>query len=246
MHSQLLTRKRFLLGGYSAEYLLELPAPAYQELYFRFAWQVLHKVIPKQARRSELITDMQGLSLNNTLLGEYAAKLPRMENLLFYIEGTAEVEHEKSAEGENTMQDETSEKEEDFHLSVQTEFGQFLKRSRIQFKPKILSDGAAAADLMAAAPIYKSGAEINLLYAGAECFEGHFFHAIGFAPEVTGAFFIYGADQRITIKMRANRLKRVADFWSKFRESGERLCEVVLENFSFNLKSDFELKLNSQ
>ncbi len=233
MESSIKSRNNFFTGGREIEYRLQLPVPQDRKFYQKFAWHLLHTVLPREIRSGGVTTNIKGISSNNVLRED----LPRIEgdneSLLYHLGGTALVE----LDGEQ----DAGAREESFY-TIKSDFHLFPDRRNIQYKSNVFFEGAIGTFLQHPVYEFKPDLEIKELILGLEFFEANLFWLIGLAPRITKVLIIQASENNINFRFKLEQSKLGRQFFEQFGEIGKKLKAYIFEACHFDITSDFDSK----
>lgn len=237
MQSSLQLRRNLLFGGYSAEYNISEECTLNSEERQKFAWALLHEILPKDAAAGRNLRNIKGRDKLN-LIDEaiVISDLPTADEL-FYVSGTAREPLEDSIEQDEEVD------EKYFFYSINTQFLAFVGSNNIDQSIVIKKSGPVPSTLEGSNYHFVESANIGTLRLGIDLFSAHIFGFLGFTPEVTQTVLLELNGSELLFRISADRLKKKDEIPLQTDNFLDRLSKVFSDFFQFDLKADYISRL---
>ncbi len=231
MISDIYIKRNLFYRNYDIQYSTEIQITDNSSAYQKFAWKLLHFVLPRDIRTGGQVTNIKGLKYNNLILNGLKTHGLENEEFLFKVSGINPPE-------ENSNINDEEEADQSFEYKIKTEFADFPDRKNIRYKSNIYYDGEIADFANSPVFVEKEKLELKELFLGMEFFEPNFFAYIGFAPKIKRSLVIQSYDNMLFARFRAEQIKNPEIFFDTFADIGTKISECLYDLSGDNIAED--------
>jgi hypothetical protein len=232
MNGKLELKRDWLFGGYTSRYLLEHNCSLSEQQKAQFAWSLLHKVVPVDARRGKILRNIKGRDPNNLIQKNILSSQLPTQDEIFYLSGTIIDDTEEDEE-------ETIQKSK-FLYYINTNFHGFIGNSFIDHKASIHTSGPVPEFLGLSSFLETDELSIDTIRLGLDIFSARRLSFLGLAPLVTQTFLLELNGQTLNLQITAERLATKNELPISEQSLIISINDVLKEIFSFDIEADYK------